>query len=84
MTLSMRPELFKISKDLKEEENSFEASVQEKMYLGESEQWKLSAQNNQILAKVLLKNEEEESFPEGSQISCAIPPRAITLFKQSS
>ena len=82
VTLSMRPELFKISKDPNGEENSFVASVKEKMYLGESEQWKLSAHDNQILAKVLLKNEEEEeTFPEGSQISCAIPPKAITLFK---
>lgn len=82
VTLSVRPELFKIkaSSEKQEGSNLFSIQLKEKIYLGESEQWKLSKDNNELIAKILLEN-EEASLPNGSELSCFIKPEHITLFR---
>lgn len=88
VTLSLRPELFKVHPLKKEEKtekksNYFSTYLKEKIYLGESEQWKLANGENELIAKVILR-EKKESLPRGSEISFSIHPEHITLLRNQS
>ena len=85
VTLSLRPELFKVyssknQEKVEKETNQFSTHLKEKIYLGESEQWKLENDGNELIAKVLLRC-EEQSLPRGSELSFSIKPEHITLLR---
>lgn len=84
VTLSIRPELFKLSKTneaTKNSINTFDLKLQEKTYLGESEQWQLVRGTTQIplTAKVLL--DSNNNYPLNTTVTCSIKADSISLFK---
>lgn len=81
--LSIRPEYFKLSRTPQESQefpsNHFSVEVDEKIYLGESELWKMKKNQKDLTAKV--HSGDTLECPEGESVSCWVPPSHITVFK---